>query len=129
MARRNYSQELQEAKRRGAVIVCSVAPYDGTEMAYAPRRARDPLPWVPADQYTPSGSYDGMYRYGGRFCHATYTHYVDQEMWYMNEHYVCVLVVVNQVDEKTGTAQVKADHWNRLSTVPLDKLFKSYPSR
>lgn len=70
MARRNYTQELRDAEAQGAVIVCSMHPYDGMPMAYAPRRLRDPLPWVPADQYTRSGSYDGMWRYSGRECHA-----------------------------------------------------------
>lgn len=69
---RNYTQELLTAQKRGAVIVCSAAPYEGTQVHYAPRRSRDPQPWTFLEN---GSSYDGMFRYSGRFCHATWTHY------------------------------------------------------
>lgn len=69
---RNYTQELLTAQKRGAVIVCSAMPYEGTQVHYAPRRSRDPQPWTFLEN---SPSYDGMFRYSGRFCHATWTHY------------------------------------------------------
>lgn len=66
--KRNYTAELLSEQKRGKTIVCSVAPYDGMPMAYAPRTRRDPRPWAPAD--VAHSAYNGMYRYTGRECHA-----------------------------------------------------------
>lgn len=72
MARRNYSKELHDAEKNGAQIVCSVAPYEGTQVHYQPRRPRDPKPWT----FTENGrSYRGQFRYSGRECHAKWMHY------------------------------------------------------
>lgn len=68
MARRNYSAELLAAQENGQKIVCSMAPYEGDEVAYAPRRLRDPRPWTFTE--TASAAYHGMFRYTGRECHA-----------------------------------------------------------
>lgn len=123
---RNFSQELLDAQKRGAIIVCSAAPYEGTQVHHAPRRLRDPRPWT----FTENGpSYDGMYRYSGRECHAEYGHWVGQQLWYTTPENGPILVDVNHVDRREGTAQIKAGHWDRVSTVPLDKLSKSYPAR
>lgn len=130
MARRNYTQELQEAAQRGAVIVCSVAPYDGMPMGYAPRRVRDPLPWCPVDQVTRSGSYDGMWRFSGRYCHAEYGHWEGQQMWYRRTgSLAAILVDVVTTDRRAGTAYVKGPGWATAATVQLSELSQSYPTR
>jgi hypothetical protein len=44
---RNFTRELRKAHRRGVnKVVCSLAPWDGREVAYMPRGEHDPLPWV-----------------------------------------------------------------------------------
>lgn len=60
---RNFTRELLKAQHEGARIVCSVAPYEGHAVNYAPRTTRDPQPWVL------TGS-QGLFRYSGRECHA-----------------------------------------------------------
>lgn len=62
MSKRNYTRELRRAQEQGAKIVCSVAPYEGTEVEYDTGFARShPQPWlVPGT---------GI-RYSGRECHA-----------------------------------------------------------
>jgi hypothetical protein len=69
MSKRNYTRELRRAQEQGAKVVCSVAPYEGTEMAYRPLKKGDPKPWVPVGQkssLTP-------FRYSGRECRAAWT--------------------------------------------------------
>ena len=58
---RNYTAELRRAKRAGHKIVVAVEPYRGQEVAYAPRRAGDPLPWKIKGAPNPSG-----FRFNGR---------------------------------------------------------------
>lgn len=63
--KRFYTSELRTALRKGGRIVCSVAPYEGREVEYAPRAKNDPTPW------RLEGMDDDMlYRYHGRECHA-----------------------------------------------------------
>ena len=135
MARRNYSQELLKAQEDGRKVVCSVAPYEGLEMAYAPRRPRDPLPWVPADQYTRSGSYSGMYRYSGRQCHDVHP-YLGEYVWYSPdvadpEDILCypdpTEVKVLKVDDGNGKALVKAAQGLGPATVRLVRLTEHRP--
>jgi hypothetical protein len=112
--------------------VCSAAPWEGHPVAYAPRRVRDPLPWV----LTGKSQDDPYYRYGGRFCHSVHG-MLHEHVWYAPSNarhgepdYVPpALVYVSDVDEKAGTAQVKADHWEQISTVTLDRLFLPKNSR
>lgn len=61
--KRNFTAELKKAQEQGAKIVCSMAPYEGEEMVYQPRKQGDPSPWV-----RKSGS--TLFRYSGRECHA-----------------------------------------------------------
>jgi hypothetical protein len=126
MARRNYSEELRAAQDAGRKIVCSVQPWEGFLMEYRPRRNRDPRPWL-MKGYNPDDPY---YRYGGRFCHAVHgmlrehVWYAPSDVAYGQDGYTApVLVYVSHVDENENTAQVKADHWNSVSTVKLDRLF------
>lgn len=65
---RCYSQELHKARKEGAVIVCSMAPYASRPVIYEPRRKSDPKPWVLADDV--DGHSRRGYRYSGRECHA-----------------------------------------------------------
>jgi hypothetical protein len=57
---RSYTDRLLTAQRNGAVIVCSMAPWQGQEVTHDPRHPRDGEPWTVAG-----------YRFSGRFCHAT----------------------------------------------------------
>jgi hypothetical protein len=52
---------LLQARQEGAVIVCSLAPYEGRPVEYRPRHRRDAQPWVL-----------GAFRYSGRECHAVH---------------------------------------------------------
>lgn len=61
MSGRNYTAELRAAKRAGHKIVVATSPYRGQEVAYAPRRAGDPLPWKIKGAPNPSG-----FRFNGR---------------------------------------------------------------
>lgn len=56
---RSYTDRLLKAQENGAIIVCSMAPYENWEVTYDPRHKRDGEPW------TVSGL-----RYSGRQCHA-----------------------------------------------------------
>jgi hypothetical protein len=60
--KRNFTAELKKAQEQGAKIVCSMAPYEGYEMVYEPRKTGDPSPWK-----LKAGS---DFRYSGRECHA-----------------------------------------------------------
>ncbi|SEB60402.1 hypothetical protein SAMN04490356_0885 [Streptomyces melanosporofaciens] len=53
-----YRQAAQSSDG-GAVIVCSLAPYEGRSVQYRPRHRNDAQPWVL-----------GGFRYSGRECHA-----------------------------------------------------------
>lgn len=64
---RNYTRELRRAKEQGAKIVCSMAPFEGVEVQYAPRTKGDPQPWRPEQT---GRMPDVEYRYSGRECHA-----------------------------------------------------------
>jgi len=67
MGSRNYTRELRRAQEQGAKIVCSMVPFEGTEVTYSPRAKGDPQPWVPEQNgHMP----DVEYRYSGRECHA-----------------------------------------------------------
>lgn len=57
---RSLTDRLKRAMENGAVIVCSMAPYENWEVTYDPRHSRDPEPWTVA----------GSFRYSGRECHA-----------------------------------------------------------
>lgn len=60
-----WTGELRRAQKEGARIVCAVAPYEGREMSYQPRRKGDPKPWVI------KGMEDRQpYRWNGRECKA-----------------------------------------------------------
>lgn len=123
---RNYTQELLTAQKRGAVIVCSAAPYEGMRMIYAPRRDQDPLPWAFAD----IGSRCGTWRYSGRFCHAEYDHWIGQQMWYLRPGaLIAVLVDVVAVNRRTGFADIRHTDNPSVFPVPLFELNKSYPAR
>lgn len=60
MPRSETAKLLNRMERYGAVIVCSMAPYENWEVTYAPRSKTDREPWTVA----------GHYRYSGRECHA-----------------------------------------------------------
>jgi hypothetical protein len=65
MSKRYYTRELRAALAEGAEIVCSLAPYAGAGVVYAPRSSHgDPLPWLLDFN---------NFRYSGRECHAVYT--------------------------------------------------------
>lgn len=66
MAQRNYTRELKAEQAKGRVVVVSMQPYAGQEVAYLPRAASDPRPWAIKDQH----GLDYEWRYSGRECHA-----------------------------------------------------------
>jgi hypothetical protein len=65
MTARNYTAELRRAQAAGARVVCSLAPFHGRAVFYAPRSQSDPLPWRLAGDLATNG-----YRYSGRECHT-----------------------------------------------------------
>jgi len=73
---KNWTQKLRVLQRdRKAVVVCSVGPYDGEPVEYAPRYVTDREPWVVRSKtYTDpkTGELEVLYRYSGRECHAVY---------------------------------------------------------
>lgn len=64
---RNYTSELRAALAAGERVVCSMAPYAGNAVDYAPRTKSDHMPWVLAGYADQNGN---QYRYTGRECHA-----------------------------------------------------------
>lgn len=70
----NWTQKLRKAAdERQALIVCSVAPYDGQPVEYAPRYTTDRQPWViwsKTRRDPKTGKWEVLYRYSGRECHA-----------------------------------------------------------
>lgn len=62
--KRDFTRELKAEQAKGRVVVVSLQPYAGQEVAYLPRAVSDPKPWVQTDRHGPG------HRYSGRECHA-----------------------------------------------------------
>ena len=45
----NHRRALRKASDAGRTIECTVSPYEGREVVYAPRNGHDSKPWVPAN--------------------------------------------------------------------------------
>jgi hypothetical protein len=67
MTSTTFTARLRKLAEEGAVVVASVAPFDGHPVEYRPRKHGDPTPWILIGK--PEDSY---YRFAGRFCHETW---------------------------------------------------------
>lgn len=68
MATGNYTQTLLSEMEGGLIVVCSMEPYQGWTVAYAPRSKQDAQPW--RLNHKDGTEWKGGLRFSGRFCHS-----------------------------------------------------------